>query len=1006
MSDTPGIFDTPAPRYYAIDPGRPFLKDLARVIRRSLSGDDPLALAEARIYTPTRRAARALADAFVEAASDARASLLPQIKPLGDIDEDELTLFSGENEDELDLPPAVSPLERTLTLARLVARRDRAAFDGQENWPVAIAAASELSKLLDSFHTEEIGFDALNRIAPAVESLAAHWKDSLDFLEIVTRAWPAHLTEIGRIDPAERRAKLISAQAARWEKEKPDQPIVVAGTTGSAPAVARLMRAAASLPKGCVVLPGLDRNLAADAKAWDAVDDPHPQAGLKALMTALGIAPSNVRMWPGSGGASPRAPLLSLALRPAEATDDWLTLIAAETADGAPFENALGGLSLVEAADEEGEAAAAALMMRETLETPGKTAMLVTPDRNLSRRVSAKMRRWGVTVDDSAGLPFANSPCGTYLRLVARWLEDVSEPVTVMALLRHPLCGLGLADDARRRAVDAFDTGLRGLRPHPGIEGLAEKLAADEKRAARIRPALDALDAAANSWPHDPNAPFADRFGVHLAAAEFLAATNRHTGAARLWRGEDGEAGAALLAELAPLAAAITAEGGGYSEIFSQLIAGGVVRRRAGAHPRLAILGPLEARLLSADLVIVGGLNEGIWPADAGADPFLSRPMREAAGLPSLERRVGLSAHDFAQLAAAPNVALTRAARAGGAPSKPSRWIVRLKNILKGAEALESIDESERYRMLAARLDKPESVAPAAPPQPRPPVTARPRKLSVTRIEKWLRDPYGIYARYVLGLRKLDVLGEEFDKRYVGQLLHKVFEDYCRSYDAADENPEARLRDLLEQNGPAYGLTPALSAFWSARFAETLAWFAAWDAERRRQGAPVVIEGDGARTFDTPGGAFEITARADRIDRLTSGAAAIVDYKSGGLPTLKQAKTFNPQLPLTALVVANGGFETLGTAPVESFHYVKTLGRKDVKADETGATGDEAQAIMAEAEAGLRALIAHYDDPSTSYPSQPRPEYVDTHGDYDLLARRREWSEAGGDDGDDNGGEE
>ncbi|MFQ5564225.1 MAG: double-strand break repair protein AddB [Parvularculaceae bacterium] len=996
MSGAPGIFDTPAPRYFAIDPGRPFLDDLARALHKALLTDDPLALADALIYVPTRRAARALAEAFVNAAPAGRASLLPQIKPLGDIDEDEIALFAGEPEDEIALPPAVSPLERTLTLARLTARRDRVAFDGQENWPAAIAAARELSKLLDSFHAEEISFDALERIAPTAKSLAAHWKDSLDFLEIVTRTWPAHLAEIGRMDPAERRAKLIAAQAARWAKDQPDRPIVVAGTTGSAPAVARLMRAAASLPRGCVVLPGLDRTLAEDARAWEAVDDPHPQAGLKALMAALTAEPADVRVWPGSGAASARGPLLSLALRPAEATDDWLEKIADERAKGAAFGDAIKGLSLIEAADEESEAAAVALMMREALDTPGRTAMLVTPDRGLSRRAAAKMRRWGVTVDDSAGLPFANSPCGTYLRLVARWLEDVSDPAAVMALLRHPLCGLGLGADTRRRAVNAFDVALRGLRPAAGVEGLSEKLAHDNKRAEIARSALDALKEAVAGWPDSAGAPFADRFAAHIAAAEKLAGVNGETGAARLWRGEDGEAGAALFAELAPLADGVAMDGGGYAEIFTHLIAGAAVRRRAGAHPRLAILGPLEARLMSADLVIVGGLNEGVWPVDAGADPFLSRPMRAAAGLPSLERRVGLSAHDFAQLAAAPEVALTRAARAGGAPSKPSRWIVRLKNILNGVGALSEIDRTEHFRRLAEQLDKPDKVEPAEPPRPRPPVAARPRELFVTRIEKWLRDPYGIYARYVLGLRKLDELGEEFDQRYVGLLLHKVFEDYCKTFDAPRDDAEAQLRALLERHGPAYGMTPALSAFWGARFADALSWYADWDRERRERGVPAVIEGVGAWTFETPGGPFELSARADRIDKLASGAVAIFDYKSGVLPTLKQTKSFNLQLPLTALIAANGGFNDLGATSVESFHYVKTLGRKNAKSVEAGVEGADAEKMMAEAEEGLRVLIAHYDDPSTFYPSQPRSEYMDEYGDYDLLARRREWSESGG----------
>ncbi len=1002
MSEASGIFDTGPPRYFSIDAGRPFLNDLARAVRAAIGGDDPLAISDALIYVPTRRAARALAEAFVQTAPNARASLLPQIKPLGDIDEDEFLLFEGDASDEVNFPPAVTPLRRLLVLANLVARRDRQTFDGQENWAAALGAANELAKLLDSFYTEEISFDELRKATPTAESLARHWRDSLEFLEIITKAWPAYLAENQCMDPSERRVKLINAQATRWERMKPAHPIIIAGTTGSAPSVARLMRVAAQLPKGCVVLPGFDRALAKDEKAWCVIDDPHPQAGLKALLEHLDLKPDQIRAWPQNRASPERTALLSLALRPALATDDWLEKVAQAKTQGDGFRKAISGLHLIEAEDEENEAGAVALMMRETLETPKHTAMLVTPDRDLTRRVAAKLRRWGIRVDDSAGLPFSNSPCGTYIRLVATWLQDVSEPVALMALLRHPLCGLSLNDAARKMAVNATDQSLRGLRPTTGFSGLNEKLKADDRRSSLTEPVFKALEAAAGDWSQNCGAPFSSLLTAHIRAAEMLAASDMESGATRLWRGEDGATGALLFAELTPLAPLITThQVGDYANIFDQLLAGRAVRPRAGAHPRLSILGPLEARLQGADRVIVSGLNEGVWPADAGVDPFLSRTMRKEIGLPSHQRRVGLSAHDFAQLAATPNVILTRAARSGGAPAKPSRWIVRLKNILKGADALDGVDQTLHYQNLANRLDKPEVIIPTKAPMPTPPIAARPRKLSVTRIERWLRDPYGIYARYVLNLRRLDPLGETFDRRQVGRLLHKVFEDYCRQdgeTDGAETAGHAHLHALLSEYGPLFGLTLAQLTFWRASFDAAFTWFANWNFERRAMGVPVVIEGDGEWTFETTAAPFTLTARADRIDRLANGAAAIFDYKSGVLPSLKQAKTFNPQLPLTGLIVSNGGFANLEQAAVESFYYLKTLNRKGTSADSAGTDGEDALRIMAEAEDGLRALIARYDDLSTSYPSQPRPEYTDDYGDYDHLARRREWSEAEGEE--------
>jgi ATP-dependent helicase/nuclease subunit B len=990
--DTADIFAGAGPRLFSIEAGRPFLADLARAVAAA-AGDDPLALADVEIFVPTRRAARGLVDAFVAAAPGGRASLLPRIRPLGDVDEDEFALEAApEDAEALDLPPAISTLERRLILARFVAVAERASFNGQENWPAALAAAKELSALLDSFYAEEIDFAALADID--VGGHAAHWARSLDFLKIATRIWPDFLRANQLTDPAERRAALIDLSAKRFARLNPQTPVIVAGTTGSAPAVARLMGVVARLPKGAVVLPGLDFALAGDEKAWKAIDDPHPQAGLKALLDRLGLQPNDVRAFPG-GDRAPRRALVSLALRPAEATDDWRELVARASAADPGLKRSTAGLSLIEAADEESEASAIALKLRETLDTPGTTAMLVTPDRNLSRRVAAKMRRWQVAVDDSAGIPFANSPCGTYLRLAAAWLAAPNDPAAALALVQHPLAGLGLDMRGRRRAVAAFNEAARGLAPPAdgvGAAGLAAKIAS-HRRAGEAAPVAAALDAAARLFPRTPEAPFSARLDAHLAAAELLAAAADEAGAERLWRGEDGEAGALLLADLKASAGSVGAIAvTDYAAAFTQMIASAAVRRRAPAHSRLSILGPLEARLQSADLVILGGLNEGVWPGEAEADPFLSRPMRQKLGLPSPERRVGLAAHDFAQLAAGPRVILTRAARTGGAPAKPSRWIVRLRNILEGAGALGALDETGTLAAWAKALDAPEDGAkPVAAPKPKPTFALRPRGLFVTRIEKWLRDPYAIYAQYILDLKKLDPLNEPFGPRHLGSLFHKVFETYAREGGALDE--------IFAQFAPGYGYGPAEAAFFAPAVADTLSWFADFHARRLLLGAPAVIEGKGELTLEDGHQPFKISAYADRIDLTHGGDAAIFDYKSRSIPSDKQMQLFRVQLPLTALIVAGGGFAALGPRKVAEFCYLRTVLRKESEKDnETGAAGDEAGDIMRKVGDGLKQWIAAFDDPDTPYLSQPRPQFVDEYGDYDLLARRREWSIAEGEE--------
>lgn len=996
---TPTLFSAQGPRYFTIAPGRPFLNDLARAIRTAICSDeesDPAALADAVVYLPTRRAVRGLLQAFVDTAPSAQASLLPRIKALGDADEDELMVFDGDAINEAALTPPISSAERRLALARMVAEKDKAFFDGQRDWAGAVAAADELGRLLDSLYTEEIDRTLFKTLAP--EALADHWRRNLEFLSIVTEAWPAYLKARERMDPAERRIALINRQNAAWRDRPPQGPVIVAGTTGSTPAVARMMKTVAHLPRGCVVLPGLD--IKAPPHVWGAIDEPHPQSGLKQLLGSLGIERNHVAPFPISDviQETPRTNLLTMALRPAGASDDWRGWAETARADRKSLTTSLDGVELVEASDEEFEAAAIALKLREIVENSPKTAMLVTPDRDLARRVSMKMRRWDVSVDDSGGVPFANAPCGTFLRLTAAWLTDIADPVALMAVLDHPLFGGGMAPVERRKAVMAFDQSLRGLRPRAGLQGLIHKLEESENFSEEEKTLLAYIKNLATAWP-GADASFAERFEAHLSISESLA-ENEETNSGRLWRGEDGEAGAELLAQLRDgLDHIAHDQASDYPAIFSRLISTASVRRRDSAHPRLSILGPLEARLQTADVIILGGLNEGVWPRDAAIDPFLSRPMRAALGLPSPERRIGLAAHDFIQLAAAPHLMMTRSARAGGKPAKPSRWIVRLKNILKGADALSQIERTDYYQRLALLLDAPERLTPATPPQPRPPLDARPTDFFVTRIEKLMRDPYAIYARSILRLKKLDALNEPFGPRHAGELFHKALQDYAqRELPKAHAERVAALNELVETQAEEYGLTADHRAFWGSRIDTALDWLVAWDAERRTLGEPAIIEDSGAWAFNIDGRDYTLSARADRIDRLNDGAAYIIDYKTGAPPSLKQQATFSPQLPLTALIVANEGFKKLGAAPVSGFEYLRIIGRGKSSTDTVAASAGGANTLIEEAQKGLIELLTHFSDPSTAYPSQPRPQYQDGYGDYDHLARRRERNAQGGEE--------
>ena len=922
---------------------------------------------------------------------------MPRIKALGDVDEDEFLIFEGDAADEIDLPPAISASQRRLALAKLVAEKDKVYFNGQRRWAGAIAAADELGKLLDSLYTEEIDAEALEDIVP--DAMAAHWRHSLNFLSIVTESWPAYLAERGLMDPAQRRVKLIDRQAARWRQTPPQSPVIVAGTTGSAPAVARLMGVVANLPLGCVVLPGLD--LCSAQRVWEAVDEPHPQSGLKALLSSLNLPRGKIATWPQftptDSAIDDRANLITVALRPANASDDWRNWSKEAAENKSALKDALANVELVEAPDEDREAAAIALKLRAAIEDKDKTAMLVTLDRDLARRVSLKMRRWGVSIDDSAGVPFANTPCGAYLRLAAQWLMDIANPVSLMALLDHPLFGGGLASDQKPKSVAAFDHALRGLRPNKGLAGLSLKLSAHKSFDDDGRALFEFIENTISIWPGE-EASFAQRFDAHLAIAESLAATAEESGATRLWRGDDGEVGASQLAQMQDGLSQITHDRPqDYAEIFSRLIADAVVRRRAPAHPRLSILGPLEARMQPADLVILGGLNEGVWPRDAAIDPFLSRPMRHALGLPSPERRIGLAAHDFAQLTAAPAAMMTRSVRSSGKPAKPSRWIVRLKNILSGAKALSAIDRTFAYEDLAGALDEPSSSIWIKAPRPAPPLLARPAEFYVTQIEKLMRDPFAIFARYVLQLRKMDRLDEAFDSRHMGNLFHAMLRDYAAEpKEASIDLRIDALNRLYEKYGEFFGLTKDHRAFWDRPAQDAFDWLVRWDDARREAGAPIILEESGKWVFAIGERSFSLAARADRIDQCDNGSAFIIDYKTGAPPTLAQTKSINPQLPLTGLIVEEGGFDKIGPAPIDGFEYIRVLRRAASKSNDTTVEGADAKAIIDATRERLFKLLTHYQDPNTAYLSQPHPQFIDEYGDYDHLARRRERNAMGG----------
>jgi len=986
------MFKGPAPRIVSIDSSVAFVDALAaRLLDHT--GADPMKLAEMRILLPTRRACRALAEAFLRQGGG-KAQLLPSMTPLGDIDEEELSIAEaglppGASE-ALGLAPAIPSLRRQLLLSRAV----MALPDHKMHPEQATALALELARLIDRLATENCNPDDIRTLVGDDTDFAQHWQRVLRFLDILISQWPNILAAEGGIDPAARRNALLGAQARLWQEIPPATPVIAAGSTGSIPATADLLSVIAGLPQGLVILPGLDKDMSDEA--WDSLGPTHPQFGLRQLLFRLKVTRDAVGDFTDAPRQA-RSRLISAALTPAR---------AAVPAPPPPDEiaAALENVARIDCPGASEEAAVIALAMRRALETPGKTCALITPDRSLARRVAAALKRWGVEVDDSAGVPLAQTPPGVFLRLLADACAERLAPVALLALLKHPLAAGGMAAADFRSLVRGLEiSALRGPRPAPGVRGVRAALG-DSPKTAHLRPLIGIIDdilSPLTAMLADPDADYAEVLNCHIAAAEALATDRELAGAQRLWAGDAGDGAARFVAELAEAIGVMGRQpGAAYAGMFEGLMAGRVVRPRFGTHPRLHIWGLLEARLQHADTVILGGLNEGTWPPEAESNPWMSRPMMAEIGLEMPERRIGLTAHDFQQAFAAPDVILTRAERLGGAPTVPSRWLLRIDNLLERAGAGHRLGagDGEAWLEWVKVLDDAPHVRIAAP-KPCPPLAARPKSLSVTQIETLIRDPYAVYARHVLGLKAIDPLDADPGAAERGSLIHEVLESFVRDYpDTVPDDAERILMEIGERVFADHLARPGVRAFWWPRFERVAAWFAVWQRERLAAGWQVNFAEDfGEYVIDAIDGGFTITAKPDRIDHRPEIGLSIIDYKTGAPPSAKQVDSgFSPQLPLEAVMAGRGAFKGVPAESAAELMYVKLSGGRTP--GEEKRIDLDIPALIDKTLDGVNRLITQYADPKRPYLSVPRPQFENRYSDYGHLARVAEWRASGEED--------
>ncbi len=975
---------------YSIPAGKAFINALADWLLAEYGGS-PDIFSRTLVLLPTRRTCRALRDAFLQR-SGGRAQLLPRIQPLGEADE-EFTAAHYGNQQNIDTAPAISPLSRQLLLTRLVhAFQQKDAKKGY-NLEQSAKLARQLATFLDDVAREELKLDALPNLLDG--ELATHWQETLEFLSIISKQWPAILQAEELSDPVSYRNQLLHATAAIWQAQPPSYPVIAAGSTGSQPAAAALMATIAALPQGKVILPALDQ--AMSESHWDMLGETHPQFALKQLLEKLHCHRRDVKelvINDAQESSSQRVECLHAVFQPSEATMHWREAKL-------PLAQGLKHIRTLSAATQFDEARMLAIALRETLETKGKTAALITPDRTLARMVAALMRRFGITIDDSAGTPLKDTPAASFMRLAMEMITSAAAPSPLLALLRHPLAAAGMEPSHCRLLSRTLEIELlRGIRLTPGLGALCHKA----KKHPQLLELLSSLHEQAKPlialMESKKPVTLHELLTAHIAFAQWLASTPKQEGQERLWAGESGNALASFLAQLMEHSNRLEPiDPSAYSGLLETLMAEQVYRPLHGLHPRLHILGPMEARLQHFDLVILGGLNEGTWPTSPQADPWMSRPMRSKFGLPSPEYAIGLAAHDVFQFCCAPEVILSRARKVEGTPTVPSRWLVRLETLVAGLdkECLTRMNADAYFMQGTEALDAPQLIPALEAPAPKPPLAARPRKLRVTAIDRWLRDPYAIYAQYILSLKCLPELDEEPDAADFGNLVHQALEQFALQWPSIlPPDPLAALMQCGKEAFADYLDRPAVACLWWPRFENIAGWIIEREIERRATATRILAEYKGMWELSIDGKPFTLTTSIDRIELAPDGSAAIVDYKTGNPPEKKDFdRGLANQLPLEALIVLHGKLtpELAPPSGVRAAEYWKLAGSAQrCEINEFSKYAKEGiDAWLSQTRASLEALVRRFDQESEPYAAQTNPALSLAYNDYEHLTRRKEW---------------
>ncbi len=986
-------------KIYNIKAGLPFSKILAEYLLE-ITACNPEQLTNYKILLPTRRACRILRETFLSI-NEGKPLLLPQLTPIGDVDEEDLSLMMfGNAQGFLDIPEAISKLKRQILLAKLV--RSVPSFTQSPEHALILAGA--LAKLIDQVIVEGLEFSDLHKVVP--EEFAAHWQITLDFLKIISENWPKILAELNLIDASERRNLLLHALADHWQNFPPDYPVIAAGSTGSIPAAGCFLGVISNMDNGSVILPGLDCDM--DDEAWEYIEASHPQHGFKVLLDHIGVHRNIVRDLQPETQACSRNILASEMMLPAQVTERWK-----DFSDKVDIGLMLKGLQYYSCATHQEEAALIALILRESLQDKTNITALVTPDRALARRVSALCKRWGIEVDDSAGQKLIETRLGKFISMSISVAQNKFDVIAVLSLLKISLCCFGNDGDHYNKMLKKLEVAvLRKGDVINSYEILRSKIK-EKEICCDILEFVDSFYAALKPILYYTNQiepqKFTDILKAHIKTMENLAATPEMEGSEILWRGDVGNSAAMFLTDLSAHSDLIDdVTFSEYGQILSSLMSGVTVRSAYGVHPRVLILGQLEARLSDASLVIMGGLNEGVWPPDSGHNPWMSRPMRKAFGLPSSDQVIGIAAHDFVQGFCTKKVIMTRSVKVDGSPTIPARWLDRLDTVLRGSGM--SLDDLSSFHYLdwLKGMDDNDEFKPYSRPEPRPPISTRPKAVSVTKIAIWMKDPYAIYMHYVLKLRKMKPLLQDNDAALKGTILHEILEKFTQENPVEIPDDAEDQLIIIAQNIIDEKLdSPEFIRYWWPRFLKIAAWFINNERKWRVDAKFLESEIKGNIDIDIDGQPFNLYGTADRIDRM-HGGYAIIDYKTGGAFTKTSLQNGSlPQMPLEALILSQGGFYGCGFKQQPKDAEKKYVPKGDaiylgywkltggVKSGEITAIIDDVDVdvVVGVILDGLKGLVKEFRNIDTPFYAIPDATNKPRFNDYEHVSRLKEWAD-------------